>query len=99
MENGKNGEIYHIGDEMRSLLKNLQDASELLKFEGSFENAPTYPGSVDRRCPDISKAKKDLNYIPKISWENGLRKTVEWYCDYLNNNPNLHESFYDSKDE
>ena len=62
-------------------------------------SAPTYPGSVDRRCPNISKAKKDLNYIPKISWENGLRKTVEWYSDYLNNNPNLHESFYDSKDE
>ena len=48
---------------------------------------------------DISKAKKDLNYIPKTNWENGLKKTVEWYNDYLNNNTNLHESFYDSKDE
>ena len=47
----------------------------------------------------IFKAKKDLNYIPKISWENGLGKTVEWNNFYLNNNPNLHESFYDSKDE
>lgn len=100
MENGKNGEIYHIGDEIEISIEELtRFTGKLLKFEGSFEYAPTYPGSVDRRCPDISKAKKDLNYIPKISWENGLRKTVEWYSDYLNNNPNLHESFYDSKDE
>ena len=34
-------------------------------FKGEYEDAPTYPGSVARRCPDISKAKKDLGYEPK----------------------------------
>ena len=98
MESGKNGEIYHIGDEIEISIEELtRFTGKLLKFEGLYEYAPTYPGSVARRCPDISKAKKDLNYIPKINWENGLRKTVEWYNDYLNNNPNLHESFYDTK--
>ena len=100
MENGKNGEIYHIGDEIEISIEDLtRFTGKLLKFKGSYEYAPTYPGSVARRCPDISKAKEDLNYIPKINWENGLSKTVEWYNDYLDNNPNLHESFYDSKDE
>jgi len=98
MESGKNGEIYHIGDEIEISIEELtRFTGKLLKFEGSYEYAPTYPGSVARRCPDISKAKKDLNYIPKINWENGLRKTVKWYNNYLNDNPNLHESFYDSK--
>tara|TARA_B100000035_G_scaffold313245_1_gene326527 strand:- start:1699 stop:2724 length:1026 start_codon:yes stop_codon:yes gene_type:complete len=98
MESGKNGEIYHIGDEIEISIEELtRFTGKLLKFEGLYEYAPTYPGSVARRCPDISKAKKDLNYIPKINWENGLRKTVEWYNDYLNDNPDLHESFYDSK--
>ena len=42
---------------------------------------------------------RDLNYIPKINWEMGLRKTVKLYSQYMDNNPNLHESFYDLKDE
>jgi nucleoside-diphosphate-sugar epimerase len=28
---------------------------------------------------DISKAKRDLGYYPKISLEEGIRRTVEWY--------------------
>ena len=100
MESGKNGEIFHIGDETEISIETLtRFTGKLLNFKGSYEYAPTYPGSVARRCPDISKAKKDLDYIPKINWENGLRKTVEWYNEYLDNNPNPNESFYDSKDE
>lgn len=29
----------------------------------------------------------------------GLRKTLKLYSQYMDNNPNLHESFYDLKDE
>ena len=31
-----------------------------------------------RRCPDISKAKKLLNWQPKISLEQGLKQTIEY---------------------
>ena len=65
-----------------------------MNFKGEYINAPTYPGSVERRCPDISKAKKDLGYLPKVFWKDGLSKTIDWYVDYLNKNKNLHESFY-----
>ena len=32
-----------------------------------------------RRCPDISKAKKQLGYNPTVSLANGLYKTIMWY--------------------
>lgn len=32
-----------------------------------------------RRCPDISKAKKILNWQPKVSLEEGLRETIEYF--------------------
>jgi nucleoside-diphosphate-sugar epimerase len=57
-------------------------------YTGSYENAPTYPGSVSRRCPDITKAKAELDYLPKISLEEWVRQTVLWY-----------QSFYDSGNE
>ena len=36
-----------------------------------------------RRCPDISKAKKLLKFNPKISIEDGLQRTYDYYRDQL----------------
>lgn len=33
----------------------------------------------NRRCPDINKAKRVLGYTPKVSLEEGLRRTNQWY--------------------
>ena len=65
-------------------------------FKGDYIDAPTYPGSVERRCPDISKAVEHLGYNPEISLKTGLKQTIDWYVDYLKNNKSLHESFYDN---
>ncbi len=32
-----------------------------------------------RRCPDITRAQKELNWEPKITFEEGLRKTIVWF--------------------
>ena len=46
-------------------------------------NPPIFRRRTDwfrkNRSFDISKAKKELNYEPKISLEEGLRVTAEWY--------------------
>ena len=98
MEKGGNGEIYHIGSQEEITIKELiQYTGELMGFNGEYIDAPTYPGSVARRCPDISKAKKELGYEPKISWKVGLKDTINWYVEYLDKNKDLHESFYDIK--
>jgi len=98
MEKGKSGEIYHIGDTKEISIDELvRFTGEVMGFEGEYVNAPTYPGSVSRRCPDITKAKKDLDYLPKVDWKDGLKATIDWYNDYLDNATELHESFYDNK--
>ena len=40
---------------------------------------PPPEGDVFRRKPNLSKAKSLVNYNPKISLENGLKKTWNWY--------------------
>ena len=98
MEKGGDGEIYHIGTQEEITIKELiKYTGELMGFDGEYIDAPTYPGSVARRCPDISKAKEDLNYEPKVNWKDGLKDTIKWYVDYLDKNKDLHESFYDNK--
>ena len=34
-------------------------------------------GSVMRRCPDISKAKKELGWSPKVSFRSGILNYLE----------------------
>ena len=58
----------------------------MMGYSGEYAEAPTYPGSVSRRYPDISKAKRVFGYNPQIDWKVGLASTVEWYKAYFLNN-------------
>ena len=79
-----NNEIFHIGTTNEvTIEKIVKDVGRLMKYNGAYEFAETYPGSVSRRCPDISKASKILGYKPNISLEEGLEITVDWYDNYF----------------
>jgi UDP-glucose 4-epimerase len=96
MESDKsNGEIYHIGDSTEITIEQLiKTTGVYLGFDGVYENAPTYPGSVGRRCPDITKATNQLGYLPKVAWEDGLKITLDWYKEfYLSGKESFETSF------
>jgi UDP-glucose 4-epimerase len=96
VEKGTNQEIYHIGDSDEISIETLtRFVGELLNYEGDYEYAPTFPGSVSRRCPDITKAKIDINYSPSVEWQAGVTSTINWYLDYLKGTETSQESFYD----
>ncbi|KAG5184325.1 hypothetical protein JKP88DRAFT_348460 [Tribonema minus] len=40
---------------------------------------PEQPGDVPRTCADISKARRLLGYEPRVSFEEGIARTVAWY--------------------
>ncbi len=39
----------------------------------------TKPSGANRRCPDISKAKRLIGYEPKVTLAEGLKQTIAWY--------------------
>jgi nucleoside-diphosphate-sugar epimerase len=89
---GSNGQIYHIGTQEEISIGDLiHYAGELMKFKGNYENAPTYPGSVSRRCPDITKARTQLGFEPEVGWKQGLKQTIEWYNKYLEDGNKVYE--------
>jgi dTDP-glucose 4,6-dehydratase len=60
----------------------MQLARMVLKFTGSkskiiFKALPQ--DDPKQRQPDISKARRLLNWQPKISLENGLQETINWF--------------------
>ena len=95
-EKGLSGEIYHIGDSTEISIETLtRFVGDIFDYCGPYEFADTFPGSVSRRSPDISKAISELGYQPKTSWQDGVRTTIDWYQVYLTDNNSNAESFYD----
>lgn len=91
-----NGEIYHIGTmEEISIEELIKTTGSFFNYQGVYENAPTYPGSVARRCPDITKAKNQLGYSPKVKWQDGLKTTLEWYRDFFNSGKKTFETAFE----
>jgi nucleoside-diphosphate-sugar epimerase len=75
-----NQQVYHIGNTEEITIDTLtRSIGDIMDYTGIYENAPTYPGSVSRRCPDITKAATELKYSPKVPLAEGLRETIAWY--------------------
>ncbi len=83
MEKGREGEIYNVGSSEEK--KNLEVIKELLNILGKSEDyiefVPDRPGHDLRYAVDTTKILKDLGWKQKVSFEEGLRKTVEWYIE------------------
>lgn len=78
------GEIYHVGNDEEITLETLTRAiGDLMGYTGDYVHAPTYPGSVGRRCPDLTKCRTELGYVPQVSWLDGVTRTVKWYRDFF----------------
>ena len=56
---------------------NLIKESAQSKSEIVFKELPADDPHL--RCPDISKAKKELKWEPKVKLKDGLAKTIEWF--------------------
>jgi UDP-glucose 4-epimerase len=97
MESDKsNGEVYHIGSMEEITIEQLiKFTGDYFGYKGVYENAPTYAGSVARRCPDITKAKTELGYAPEIGWREGVLKTIEWYTNFFKSGQNTFETAFE----
>lgn len=82
LHQGKPGEVYNIGgnnewaniDIVRRILSELSKPESLITF------VKDRPGHDRRYAIDASKIKRELGWQPKISFEQGLRNTIKWYC-------------------
>lgn len=79
---GSHLEIYHIGtqDEV-SIAELAREIGRAIGRELVIVPGPLQPGSVARRCPDISKLR-GLGFAPSVSLREGLAPTVEWYTTH-----------------
>jgi nucleoside-diphosphate-sugar epimerase len=62
--------------------KVIDAAKEVLRYTGhhaKIKTSPNMPTGPYNRVADNKLAKKLLNWIPKVSFYDGLRRTIDWY--------------------
>lgn len=77
-------EPVNIGNPREMTIK--QFGEEIIRITGSKSQMEYRPLPVDDpkvRQPDISRAKKVLGWEPKVSFEEGIKKTIEYFRDRL----------------
>ncbi|MFA5813395.1 MAG: dTDP-glucose 4,6-dehydratase [Patescibacteria group bacterium] len=81
IQKGRIGETYCLGGDSET--PNIELTKMLIKLLGKdesyIEHVKDRPGHDRRYAIDFSKAKSEFGWEPLVSFEDGLKKTVEWY--------------------
>ena len=73
-------EIINLGNSNPISLKEMiTTIGQVLNIEPTIKQLPMQPGDVDRTYADITKARKLLGYEPQTTFEEGIRRSIEWY--------------------
>ncbi|MDQ4068160.1 MAG: SDR family oxidoreductase [Actinomycetota bacterium] len=74
------GQVYNIAsDESHSLLELLDILGRILGVAPRPRHVDPRPGDIRNSRADISAARVELGYEPKVGFEEGLRRAVEWF--------------------
>ena len=77
---GASGQVFNVATESRISLNELfRTMRRLVGSEINPKYAPARAGDVRDSQADITRARTILGYKPIISFEEGLRQTLEWY--------------------
>jgi GDP-L-fucose synthase len=57
----------------------VQAIARLTDFSGEIRWQPSKPDGQPRRCLDVSRAVEKFGFRARVSLEEGLRRTVDWY--------------------
>lgn len=84
VRNGTVGEVYNVGghNEMRNIDIVKLICKELGKPESLITFVTDRKGHDMRYAIDPSKIHNELGWLPETKFEDGLKKTIQWYLDH-----------------
>ncbi len=74
------GRVFNVATGRRvTLNETVEVLKKLTGYTGTVKYAGERGGDIKHSLADITLAQKHLNYKPLVNFEEGLRRTVEWY--------------------
>lgn len=78
------GGFFNIGNENETTIRELAEKIiGLTKSKSEISYSPLPEDDPKRRKPDITKARNILGWEPKTGLDEGLKKTIKWYGNYI----------------
>jgi nucleoside-diphosphate-sugar epimerase len=75
------GRAYNVGaGRAHSMLELLEVLAGILDVEPRPVHTDPRPGDVRHTCADPTAARNDLGFECQVSFEDGLRRTVDWFA-------------------
>ncbi len=72
----------NLGAGFEITIKDLAEKiRDLVGFTGEIVWDPTQPDGQPRRCLDVSRAKERFGFAAQVSFDQGLRQTIDWYTE------------------
>lgn len=73
-------EPVNLGASFEISIKDLiEKIVDIMKFRGKIVWDKTKPDGQPRRKLDVSRAKKEFGFEAKVGFDEGLKKTIDWY--------------------
>ena len=74
------GRVLNIATGIRTDLNQVfQLVKQVTGYQGEVSYGPERAGDVKHSVADLAEAERRLNYRPIVYFEEGLRRTIEWY--------------------
>jgi UDP-glucose 4-epimerase len=74
------GKVFNVATGQRvTLNETFRLLQKLTSYSGSSLFGEERGGDIKHSLADISLAEKHLGYKPKVNFEDGLKRTVDWY--------------------
>lgn len=70
----------NLGSGMEITIRDLvTKISDITGFEGDIVWDKSKPDGQPKRCLDVSRAREEFGFEAKMGFDEGLKRTVEWY--------------------
>ncbi|MEW6680403.1 MAG: GDP-mannose 4,6-dehydratase, partial [bacterium] len=80
------GNVFNLANPNEVSVNYLADViKKILGRNLKVEYLPPILGDCERNPADISRLKEILGFSPKIDFEEGIRRTIDWYQSTIRN--------------
>jgi UDP-N-acetylglucosamine/UDP-N-acetyl-alpha-D-glucosaminouronate 4-epimerase len=74
------GRVFNVATGRRvDLNETFETLKQIIGFKGEVNHAAERNGDIKHSLADISRAETSFGYKPTVDFEEGLRRTIEWY--------------------
>lgn len=74
------GPVNIGSDHETSVLDVAAVVNRIARSDAGVRFLPAAPDDPRRRCPDVGRARRLLDWAPRVTLEDGMRRTVDWFA-------------------